>query len=220
MLIRPNPTPINSPSLRKLPPGDPPGPEISYQDWRALDGPLLNAFTQVTSSVVGAGNGLGTALVGASAGGAHGIVHGAQLDPRWGNFLLAANLAAIGAATANYGAIQPLGAGIKAALGIALSGATSSVRLGISRWGHFPIPVQKEVYATAEKWTDHLLPGNADSHGLGRLARAAAGELAGASGGGLVGFRHGLQQGRQWGHQWVNSIQYNIYQNMHGFPKD
>jgi hypothetical protein len=170
--------------------------------------------------VVGAGNGLGTALVGASAGGAHGIVYGGQLDARLENLLMAANLAAIGAATANYAAIQPLEAAARTALGVALGSAFTTARLGVSRWQQFPLSVQKEVHATAEQWTDRLLPDRGDSGPMGRLARAAAGELAGASGGGLVGFLHGLREGRILGRGWVDTIQQSIYENMHGRSLD
>lgn len=218
MIVNPNRPgiPTTSGKQHRQPTNPPQHPDrLSYDDWRALDGPLLGWFTEATANLVGFGSGSATSVAAASAGGAHGIVYGAGLNPALETPLMAANLALVGAATANYGAIQRMGASIGPALGIAVAGAGTSLRLGLSVWAGLSSENRQEVFQTAQDWTDRVVPPGETKGWPNRLARGAAGEVVGAAAGGWVGFRQSFVGGRALGKEWVDTIQRALYDNMH-----
>lgn len=195
----------------------PPAGKPSFSEWNANRGPVLDRVTDVVETISGLGGGVSTAVVTAAAGGAYGAVHGARLTDSFQPWLQAGNLAAIGAATADYAAGPVLAS--SNALGIAVAAAVSAVRMGSQTWGNLSQATREKVKLQAENLTDKVLPWQQELNPAERFARGVGGELAGAVAGGLVGLQSGFSDWAARGGEMVDWVQEKIYESMHSAPE-
>jgi hypothetical protein len=174
--------------------------EQRQQDLVELRG-RANFAQRAVAKVAGFATGLGLAVSGlitnACAGGAHGVVRGADLTTdkaKQGLFqtMFVVNLAAAGFAT-----------------GHAAQAALINVFQGEAVYHTQPDEMKQNTQATAEQWTDGVkqyIPGS-DATGakkvLNRIGGAVAGEVVGAGAGALVGVSQGFPTGMQIGERAV-----------------
>jgi hypothetical protein len=125
---------------------------------------------------------------------------------------MAANLAAAGAATANYATAM---SSIPNALGVAVRAGVAAVQMGVETWSALPMDTKQRVFSGTEALTDKILPEQASPSVPQRLGRGLVGEAAGAAVGGAVGFLSGLASGRVFVQDFVDLTQKAIYRNMH-----
>jgi hypothetical protein len=205
--------PGSSVRQQNLPKATPPASApLTYEQWSSEDTPVLDFVTSFVGSLVGTSNGTRVALVAASAGGAHGAVHAAQIPKDNELFVMAANLATVGVATANYATAM---SSIPNALGVAVKAGIAAVQTGVETWNGLPKDTKQRIFSGTEALTDKILPENPSPTVPQRLGRGLVGEAAGAAVGGAIGFLSGLASGRVLVGDLMESTQKAIYHNMH-----
>ncbi|MBT9584321.1 hypothetical protein IV102_13345 [bacterium] len=153
-------------------------------------------------------NSISRIVVGGCAGGAEGLVRGANVSADQASLAfkagMAANLALTGALAGGVGALNFLS--LSPAEG-ALAGAASNVVIGNNEWGRQSGAFQEQVKFTTGQWLEASLeklpPSLVDDPGmLGNVSRAVVGELVGIAAGAYTGvtvIRDSYRQGFDWG---------------------
>ena len=196
--------------------------ELEYQKWRENDGVLLGWTSSAADFAFNLLPSLDSGITTACAGAARGVAYGAELPDLPEKVIMGANLAVLGAAVASLPLTSLLLAltlnSTETFTKKLLPSAIARVLQGFKKWDSLPETVREEVYSSTEKAVDQVFPDRSPQPWEQRAIRGLTGEALGAATGAVVGLRYGLDNSQGLGLKVVDSVQRQLYKNMHQRP--